>query len=265
MSNTLISGQVPRHSNAGESRVIPRSTDKIGDQYPDLYLPVTQNYQISNRFYGYMASVSADNNPMILVELTELSYRYGTTIYAVDRVNGTMYGKFSVGYRVISERATRELQYRDASLEGAYVPMHPMSVNTLPETTQTVTLLVKSTLITQFLQMPTISNTLPPVRDTLEPTSTEQARSAYLERQMRQMDSVKLPSGMPSLKDGMVPRPKSLQDRIQNFCSENRDKRKQESESHRIALEKMKGKQGTAMPTKPREERCSVCPNATKS
>ena len=86
---------------------------------------------------------------MILVELTGLSYRYGTTIYALDRVNGTMYGKFSVGYRVISERATMELQYRDASLHGVYVPMHPVSVSTLPGTTQMVTPLAKSTLITQ--------------------------------------------------------------------------------------------------------------------
>ena len=53
-----------------------------------------------------MDSMSTDNNPMILVELTGLSYRYGTSIYAVDRVNRTMYGKFSVGYRVISEKAT---------------------------------------------------------------------------------------------------------------------------------------------------------------
>ena len=55
--------------------------------------------------------MSADNNPMVLVELTELtglSYRYGTTIYAVGRVNGTMYGKFSMGYRVINERASCE-------------------------------------------------------------------------------------------------------------------------------------------------------------
>ena len=52
--------------------------------------------------------MSTDNNLMIVVELTGLSYRYGTTIYTVDRVNGTMYGKFSVGYRVISERATME-------------------------------------------------------------------------------------------------------------------------------------------------------------
>ena len=96
-----------------------------------------------------MDSVSTDNNPMILVELTGLSCRYGTTIYAVDRVNGTMYGKFSVGYQVISERATMEPQYRDASLEGEYVPMQPMYANTLPGTTHMVTPLAKSTLITQ--------------------------------------------------------------------------------------------------------------------
>ena len=82
----------------------------------------------------------------------------------------------------------------NASLEGVYVPMQPMSVNTLPGTTQMVTLLAKSTLITQSSQMPAISDTLPPVWDILEPTSNEQVRSAYLERQMRQMDSIKLPS-----------------------------------------------------------------------
>ena len=88
--------------------------------------------------------------------------------------------------------------------------------------------------------MPTMSDTLPHVRDILEPTSNEQVRSTYLERQMRQKDSVKLPSGMPSLEDGMVPRPESLQDRIQSFCQEKKVKRKQEWESHRVTLKKMK-------------------------
>ena len=88
--------------------------------------------------------------------------------------------------------------------------------------------------------MPTISDTLPQIRDILEPVSNEQVRSAYLERQMRQMDSVKLPSDMPSLKDGVVPRPESLQDRIQSFCQEKKVKGKQEWKSHRVALEKMK-------------------------
>ena len=212
-----------------------RANKVIQEKEVSLYPLVAGSYKISDKFYGYMDSVSTDNNPMILVELTGLSYRYGTTIYAVDRVNGTMYGKFSVGYRVISERATMELQYRDASLEGVYVPMQPMSVNTLPGTTHMVTPLAKSTPITQSSQMPAISDTLPPIWDILESASNEQVRSAYLERQMRQMDSIKLPSGMPSLKDRKVSRPESLQDRIQCFCQENKVKRKQEWESHRIA------------------------------
>ena len=36
---------------------------------------------------------------------------------------------------------------------------------------------------------------------------------------MRQMGSInKLPSDMPSLEDGVVQRPESLQERIQSFC-----------------------------------------------
>ena len=100
--------------------------------------------------------------------------------------------------------------------------------------------LAKSTPLTQSSQIPMISAALPHVRDILEPASNEQVRSAYLERQMRQMDSVKLPSGIPSLKDGMVPRPESLQDWIQSFCQERKVKRKQEWKSHREALERMK-------------------------
>ena len=62
--------------------------------------------------------------------------------------------------------------------------------------------------------MCTISATSPHVRDILEPTSNGEARSAYLERQMKEMESVKLPSDIPSLKDGVIPRPESLSSRI---------------------------------------------------
>ena len=96
-----------------------------------------------------MDSVSTDNNPMVLVELTRLSFQYGTTIYAVDRVNRTMYGKFSVGYRVINERVTVKSQFRPTSLEDEYTSMQPNYVNTLPGTTSIVTPLAKSTPITQ--------------------------------------------------------------------------------------------------------------------
>ena len=106
--NVLTSRQLPGSSDIGKPKTIPHTVYKVEDKYPYLYLPVSKNYRISDRFYGYMDSISADYNPMVLVELAGLSYRYGTTIYAVDRVNGTMYGRFSVGYSVINERVTVE-------------------------------------------------------------------------------------------------------------------------------------------------------------
>ena len=202
MDNVLMLGQIVGSSNIGEFKTGSQTTNETKNIYPDLYLPVTENYKISNRFYGYMDSISADNNPMVLVELTGLSYRYGTTIYAVGRVDGNMYGKFSMGYRVINERDTVRLQFRPTSLEGEYVYMHPTYVNTLPGTTSMVTPLAKFTPVTQSLQMATMSAALPHVWDIWEPASYEQVRLAYLEGQIKKIDSVKLPSDVPSLEDG---------------------------------------------------------------
>ena len=81
------------------------SVQVISDRYPDLFLPVVENHRISDCFCGHSDSLSADNKPMILVKLESLSYHYRTSIYAVDRVNGTMYGKFNVGYKIIPEKA----------------------------------------------------------------------------------------------------------------------------------------------------------------
>ena len=228
LSKFLTSGQISSQSEirSKELRTMSMSTAKEEDKYPDLYLPVTQNYKISDKFCGYAESMSAGNNPMVLVELTGLSCKYGTTIYAVDRVNGIMYSRFSGGFRIINERATVEPKYRGASLASMYGPAQPMHMSTLLGTTQVVV--------------------VSPVGDILEPTSSEQARANYLEKQMRQMSSTSgLPSGMPPLED--IPTPKqdkwrkeavseeehnrkgnqqqvgivihdSLQERVQNYC-----------------------------------------------
>ena len=46
-------------------KTMPISSPRSEDKYPDLYFPVAENYRISHTFYGYIDSVSADNNPMI--------------------------------------------------------------------------------------------------------------------------------------------------------------------------------------------------------
>ena len=50
------------------------TTSNQKEGYPDLFLPVMENYRISDHFCGYSDSLSADNNPMVLVELKNLSY-----------------------------------------------------------------------------------------------------------------------------------------------------------------------------------------------
>ena len=50
------------------------TTSDQKEKYPDLFLPVVEDYRISDQFCGYLDSLSADNNPMVLVELKNLSY-----------------------------------------------------------------------------------------------------------------------------------------------------------------------------------------------
>ena len=212
---------------------------KSEDKYPDLYLPVAENYRISDRFYGYTDSVSVDNNPIILVELTGLCYRYGSTIYAVDRVNGTKYGRFSRGCRMTSERATVKPQYKDTPLTGMYGPAQPMHMRTLLGTTQMVTPLAKSTPVTQFSQIPVmIPNRMPPVRDILEPTSNEQARADYFERQMRHMGSMSrllsdiLPPEVVTQRQDITQRPQSREATPQERYGRNRDQQETGAVTH---------------------------------
>ena len=155
------------------------------EDYPALFLPIMENYRISDCFHGYLDSLSADNNLMVLVELNILSSRYGTSIYSVDRVNGTMYGKFSVGYRMIPEKATVIPQYQHTSVEDEYAPTYEI---TLPGITSVPTPIAKSTPVTQASHVPITM--MVTERDIVQPMSSEEARAAYLENQMRDMSSV---------------------------------------------------------------------------
>ena len=119
---------------------------------------------------------------MVLEELKSLSYQYVTSIYAVDRVNGTMYGKFSVGYKIIPEKATVIPQFQQTPLEDECNAIQPTHVSTLPGTTDMFTPIAKSMPVTQASQMPVLLTIPSNERDILETMSSEQARFAYSER-----------------------------------------------------------------------------------
>ena len=115
----------------------------------------------------------------------------------------------------------------------------PTYVNTLPGTTDIATPIAKSMPVTQASQMPVLPNVPPLERDILEPMSSEKARSAYLERQIQGMSSMRLPLNIPSLENESHG-PTNLPKRILTFCWEWKEKRKYELEYLKIALEKMK-------------------------
>ena len=115
-------------------------------------------------------------------------------------------------------------------------------MNTLPGTTSLDTPIAKSTPVTQASQIPPIPIVTSCVKDILEPSSGEQARAAYLERQMQNMNSVRIPLSMPSLEDGTSIEPESLSRRIHDYCEERRDNRKHEWETHKMTLNSLKEK-----------------------
>ena len=129
-----------------------------------------------------------------------------------------MYSKFDVGYRMISEKATVKPQFSPTSLEDEYTVMHPSYVNTLPGITTIDTPIAKTTPVTQASQIPSIPIVSSRVKDILEPSSSEQARAAYLQRQMHNVNSVRIPSSMPLLEDGTSIEPESLSRRIHDYC-----------------------------------------------
>ena len=80
-------------SNDDQKEVTKSKEPKASPQkeaYPDLFLPVMENYWISDRFHGYSDSLSTDNNPMVLVGLNNLSYRYGMSRRIVV-ISGTVH------------------------------------------------------------------------------------------------------------------------------------------------------------------------------
>ena len=84
-----------------------------------------------------------------------------------------------------------------------------------------------------------LPNTPSSERDIVEPKSGEQARSTYLEKQIQGMSSVRLPLNIPSLEDGSYTST-NLLNKIQTFCQEQKEKRRYEWESIRVALDKMR-------------------------
>ena len=115
------------------------------------------------------------------------------------------------------------------------LPSQPLYVNTVPRTTNVGVPMAESTPVPQI--GPTLHRPIPAprVHDILEPSTDEQARTKYLERQMRHMKSMRLPTS-----DDRSLEEESLSRKIQEYCSKMNEHRKSEREIHYVMLDSMK-------------------------
>ena len=158
----------------------------------------------------------------------------------LNQINGTMYGKFSVGYRMIPEKATTIPQYQQTSLETEYPRTYE---NTLPGITNIATPLAQSTPVTQASQIPVVGPTVG--RDIVQPIASEGARAKYLEGHMKGMNNINQPMRSSLLEEKSLPST-DLARQIDLFCREQNEKRKTEREAHKMildAFDKTKSKQ----------------------
>ena len=162
-----------------------------------------------------------------------------------------MYAKFSVGYKIIPEKATVIPKFQQTPVEDEYRPTYE---NTLPWITDIATPMEKSTPVTQASQTPVLTNVPLPERDMVEPVSSERARTTYLEWQIQDMNSVRLPLNIPSMEEESHS-PTDLSGRMWAFCKEWKEKRKQEWESLKVALDKIKESKGKHLKQQDEEER----------
>ena len=79
--------------------------------------------------------------------------------------------------------------------------------------------MAKSTPVTQSSQTPVLPNVPLLERDIVEPVSSERAQTVYLDHQIQDMSSVRIPFNIPSMEEESHV-PTDLSGRIGAFCKE---------------------------------------------
>ena len=78
--------------------------EKVEEKDPDFYMPDGQGKKLSETFQMFTNEQTPERNPGVIVRLSSLEKKYGTTIYLMDRKSGHLYISDEKGYRQIEEK-----------------------------------------------------------------------------------------------------------------------------------------------------------------
>ena len=115
-------------------------------------------------------------------------------------------------------------------MENGHTPAYE---NTLPGITNVPTPITESTPVTQTSHIPITRIGIE--SNIVQSISSEEARARYLEKQMKGIDSLRLPTNISSLEEEPFTST-DLTKRINAFCKQQKEKRRKERESHKLFL-----------------------------
>ena len=78
--------------------------EKVEEKDPDFYMPDGQGKKLSESYQMFTNEQTLEGNPGVIVKLSNLVKKYGTSFYLMDRKSGHLYVLDDKGYKQIKEK-----------------------------------------------------------------------------------------------------------------------------------------------------------------
>ena len=78
--------------------------EKVEEKDPDFYMPDGQGKKLSESYQMFTNEQTPEGNPGVIVKLSNLVKKYGTSFYLMDRKSGHLYVLDEKGYKQIEEK-----------------------------------------------------------------------------------------------------------------------------------------------------------------
>ena len=105
-TETLQNGDALKVNTQGDSlmEALGFGPQEVEEKDPDFYMPNGQGKTLSESFQMFTNERTPEGNPGVIVKLSNLVKKYGTSIYLMDRKSGHLYVLDEKGYKQIEEK-----------------------------------------------------------------------------------------------------------------------------------------------------------------
>ena len=105
-TETLQNGDAVKINSQGSSlmEAFGFGLENVKEKDPDFYMPDGQGKKLSEISQMFTNEQTPEGNPGVIVKLSNLEKKYGTSIYLMDRKSGHLYVSDEKGYKQIEEK-----------------------------------------------------------------------------------------------------------------------------------------------------------------